>query len=96
MIGSQGGINAKWISMTANKIANKISGLKKSYTSTASLSSYNFSKLKQDHADLKHCRFYHTSQKLLSLIWETVLARKLPDLKSIQVLRLNGSGRLST
>ncbi len=96
MIGSQVGINAKWISTTANKIANKISRLKKSHTSNASLFCYNFSKLKQDHVGLKHCHFYHPSQELLSLIWETVLTRKLPDLESIQVLRLNGLGRQST
>jgi hypothetical protein len=96
LIGSQVGINAKWISMTANKIADKILQLKKSHTSTASLFCYGFSKLKQDHADLKHCCFYHPSQELLSLFWETVLTRKSPGLESIQVLRLNGLGRLST
>jgi hypothetical protein len=79
MIGSQVGINAKWISMTTNKIADKILRLKKSHTSTASSFCYDFSKIKQDHADLKHCCFYHPSQELLSLIWETVLTRKLPD-----------------
>jgi hypothetical protein len=96
MIGSQVGINAKWVSTTTNKIADKILRLEKSHTSTASLFCYDFSKLNQDHADLKHCHFYHPSQELLSLIWETVLTRKLPDLESIQVLRLNGLGRLST
>ncbi len=96
MIGSQVRINAKWISTTANKIANKILQLKKSHTSTASSFCYDFSKLKQNHADLKHCHFHHPSQELLSLIRETVLTRKLPDLKSIQALRLNGLGRLST
>jgi hypothetical protein len=68
MISSQVGINAKWISTTANKIADKILRLKKSHTSTASLFCNDFSKLKQDHADLKQCRVYHPSQKLLSLI----------------------------
>jgi hypothetical protein len=96
MIGSQVGINAKWISTTANKIADKISRLKISHTSTASLFCYDFSKLKQAHVGLKHCCFYHPSQELLTLIWETVLTRKSPDLESIQALRQNGLGRLST
>jgi hypothetical protein len=96
MIGAQVGINAKWISTTANKIADKILQLKKSHTSTASSFCYDFSKLKQDHADLKHCPFNHPSQELLSLIWETVLTRKSPDLESIQALKLSGLGKLST
>jgi hypothetical protein len=68
MVGSQGGVSAKRISMTANKITYKILQLKKSHTSTASLFCYDLSKLKQGHTDLKHCRFYHPSQELLSLI----------------------------
>ena len=61
MIGSDVGINAKWIATGTNKIADAISRLKKSHTSTSFC--YDFSKLKQDHADLKHCRFYHPSQE---------------------------------
>jgi hypothetical protein len=63
-------INAKWISTMANKIADKILRLKKTHTSSASSFSYDFSKLKQDHTDLKHCCFYHPSQELLSIIWQ--------------------------
>jgi hypothetical protein len=76
MIGSQVGINAKWISTTTNKITDEILQLKKSHTLTASLFYYDFSKLKQDHVDLEHCCFYHPSQELLSLIWETMLTKK--------------------
>jgi hypothetical protein len=94
MIGSDVGINAKWIATETNKIADAISRLKKSHTLTSFC--YDFSKLKQDHADLKHCRFYHLSQELLSLIWKTVLTRKSPDLDSVQALKLSGLGRLST
>ena len=94
MIGSDVGINAKWIATETNKIADAISRLKKTHTSTSFC--YDFSKLKQDHADLKHCHFYHPSQELLSLIWKTVLTRKSPDLDSVQALKLSGLGRLST
>ncbi len=95
MIGSEVGINAKWIAIETNKIADAISRLKKSHTSTSFC--YDFSKLKQDHVDLKHCRFYHPSQELLSLIWKTVLTQKSPELDSVQkALKLSGLGRLST
>ncbi len=96
MIGSDVGINAKWIATETNKIADTISRLKKSHTSTSISFHYDFSKLKQDHADLKHYRFYHPSQELLSLIWKTMLMQKSPDLDSVQALKLSGLGRLST
>jgi hypothetical protein len=98
LIGSEVGINAKWISTVANKIADNILRLKKSLTSTTSSFTYNdFSKLKQDHADLKHwyCRFYHPSQELLSMIWKIALTRKLPDLDIVLALKLSGLGKLS-
>ncbi len=92
-IGSKVGINAKWISTEANKIADDISRLKKSLTSSSFV--YNFSKLKQDHADLKLCRFYHPSQKLLSMIWKIALTQKSPDLDIVLALKLSGLGKLS-
>ncbi len=96
MIGSCVGINAKWVATKTNKIADVISRLKKSHTSNSTSFHYDFSKLKQDHADLKHCCFYHLSQELLLLIWKTVLTQKLPDLDSVQALKLSSLGRLST
>ncbi len=74
------GINANWIATETNKIADAISRVKKSHTSTSTSFHYDFSKIKQDHADLKHCRFYHQSQELLSLIWKTMLTQKSPNL----------------
>ena len=95
LIGSEVGINAKWISTEANKIADDISRLKKSLTSTTSSFVYDFSKLKQDHADLKLCRFYHPSQELLLMIWKIALTRKSPDLDLVLALKLSGLGKLS-
>jgi len=95
LIGSEVGINAKWISTEANKIADDISRLKKSLTSTTSSFVYDFSKLKQDHADLKLCRFYHPSQELLFMIWKIALTRKSPDLDLVLALKLSGLGKLS-
>ena len=72
------------------------SRLKKNLTSTTSSSSaYNFSKVKQDHADLKLCRFYHLSQELLSMIWKIALTCKSPDLDTVLAFKLNGLGKLS-
>ena len=73
LIGSDVGINAKWITTEENKIANKISRIMKSHHSTHSSFCYNFSKLKQDYAELKHCCFLHLSPELLSMLWEVML-----------------------
>ncbi len=72
LIGSEVGINAKWISTLDNKIADKISRIKKS-THNPSSFQYDFSKLQQDHAELKHCRFFQPNQELLSMIWDILL-----------------------
>ncbi len=59
MIGCAGsaiGINAKWISTVANKIADKILRIKNSNTPFSL--HYDFSKLQQDHVELKHCCFF--------------------------------------
>ena len=95
LIGSDVGINAKWISTHANKIADDISRLKKSATNPFSFQ-YDFSKLKQDHAELKHCHFFQPSQELLSMIWDILLTRRSPALNKVLQLKQNGFGKLST
>ena len=95
LIGSNVGINAKWISTLANKIADEISRIKKSAHNPSSFQ-YDFSKLQQDHVELKHCRFFQPSQELLSMIWDILLTRKSPDLSKVLLLKQNGLGRLST
>jgi hypothetical protein len=96
LIGSEVGINAKWISTEANKIADEISRVKKSTNSINSSVCYDFSKLKQDYVELKHCRFFHPSPELLSLLWEIMLTRKCPDLSTVLTLKQKGLGKLST
>jgi hypothetical protein len=71
LIGLDIGINAKWISTAANKIADKISRIMKSNNPLSF--HYDFSKLQQDHAELKNCRFFQPSPELLSMIWEILL-----------------------
>ena len=95
LIGSDVGINAKWISTHANKIADDISRLKKSATNPFSFQ-YDFSKLQQDHAELKHCHFFQPSQELLSMIWDILLTRRSPALNKVLQLKQNGFGKLST
>ena len=53
LIGSSIGINATWISTVKNKITDKILRIKKS-THDPFLFQYDFAKLQQDHAELRH------------------------------------------
>jgi hypothetical protein len=94
LIGSEVGINAKWISMAANKIADEISRINKS-ASNPSPFKYDFSKLQQDHAELKHCRFFQPSQELLSMIWDMLLMQNLPNLSKVLQLKQSGLGRFN-
>ena len=99
LIGSRIGINAKWISTIENIIADKISRLKKNINSDSSVSqssssTYNYSKLKQEHEELKVCSFFQPSPKLLSLIWEILLTRRCPDLSLILKLKPHDLGKL--
>jgi hypothetical protein len=69
LINSRVGVNAKWISMLKNKIADDISRFKVTYL-PCSAPHYDFSQLKQDHKEIKACCFFHPSPKLLSVVWK--------------------------
>ena len=100
LIGSRIGINAKWISTIENIIADKISRLKEninsdsSSVSHSSSSTYDYSKLKQEHEELEVCSFFQPSPKLLSLIWEILLTQRCPDLSLILRLKPQDLGKL--
>ena len=94
LIGSDVGINTKWISTAANEIADKISRIKKSNTPLSF--HYDFTKLQQDHAELKNCCFFQPSPELLSMIWAILSTQKLPDLNKGLLLKQVSLGRLST
>jgi len=99
LIGSNLGINAKWISMVKNVIADKISRLKK-LTSTNSKSppshnTYNYANLQQEHKELKACNSFQPSHKLVSLLLEILLTGNCLDLKQILKLRPQDLGKLS-
>jgi hypothetical protein len=96
LIGSDFGINTKWISTFANKIEDKISRIKKSNSSTPSSFHYDFSNLVQNHAGLKHHCFFQTSSELLSMIWKILLMQRLPDLNKVPALKQQGFGKLNT
>jgi hypothetical protein len=96
LIGSNLGINTEWINPAANKIADDSSRIKKSDTSTPSSFHYDFSKLQQNYAELKHCCFFQPSPELLLMIWEILLMQRLPDLSKVLALKQQGSGKFSS
>jgi hypothetical protein len=96
LIGSDVGINGKWISTIENVIANEISRLKATHTESPDSPSYDYSNLKQDHKELQACSFFQPSPKLLSFLWEILLTKKCPNLSQILKLRPPNLGRLHT
>ena len=95
LIGSNVGVNAKWISTTENVIADKISRLKSTNPTSSPSLTYDYSNLQQEHKELKACSFFHPSPKLLSLIWEILLTQKCPDLSAVLKLKPSDLGKLS-
>ena len=100
LIGSDVGVNAKWISTIENLIADKISRLKAlidtNPKSSSSIPTYDYANLQQEHAELRVCAFFQPSHKLLSLIWEILLTQRCPDLSQILSLKPQDLGKLST
>jgi hypothetical protein len=95
LIGSNVGVNAKWISTTENVIADKISRLKSTNPTSSPSLTHDYSNLQQEHKELKACSFFHPSPKLLSLIWEILLTQKCPDLSAVLKLKPSDLGKLS-
>jgi hypothetical protein len=100
LIGSNIGINAKWINTVENKVADKILRLKK-LTTTDSKSSptyhtYDYANLQQEHKELKACIFFQPSHKLVSLLLCIMLTGKCPDLNLILNLKPQDLGKLCT
>jgi hypothetical protein len=98
LIGSNVGVNAKWISTVENKIADKISRLKK-LTPTDSKSppshdTYDYANLQQEHKELRACNSFQPSHKLVSLLSEILLTGNWPDLKQILKLKPQDLGKL--
>jgi hypothetical protein len=96
LIGSNVGVNAKWISTIKNVIADKILRFKTTNLEPSSLPTYNYANLQQEHEELKVCSFFQPSPKLVLLLWEIMLARKCPDLSLILSLKPQDLGRLCT
>ena len=99
-IGSNVGNNEKWISTVENKIADKISRLKKltptDLKSTFTHHTYNYSNLQQEHKELKACNFFQPSHKLVCLLSDILLTGKCPDLNQILKLKPRDLGKLCT
>jgi hypothetical protein len=98
MIGSNVGMNAKWISTIDNVIADKISRLKKltaTNSNSPSSPTYDYANLQWEHKELKVCSSFQPSHKLVLLLWEILLTKKCPDLSLIGSLRPQDLGKLS-
>jgi hypothetical protein len=99
LIGSNVGVNTKWISTTENGIADKILRLKAvidtNPKSSSSFPAYDYANLQQEHVELKACASFQPSHRLLSLIWEILLMQKCPDLNQILSLKPQDLGKLS-
>jgi hypothetical protein len=96
LIGSNVGVNTKWISTIKNVIANKRSRLKTTNLEPSSLPPYNYANLQQEHRELKVCSFFQPSPKLVLLLWEITLTRKCPDSSLILSLKPKDLGKLCT
>jgi hypothetical protein len=58
LIGSNVGVNAKWISTIENVIADKISRFKTTNLEPSSIPTYNYANLQQEYKELKDCSFF--------------------------------------
>jgi hypothetical protein len=96
LIGSNVGVNAKWISTIENVIADKISRFKTTNLEPSSIPTYNYANLQQEHEELKVCSFFQPSPKLVLLLWEIMLTGKCPDLSLILSLKPQDLGKMCT
>ena len=65
-------------------------------TSNFSHPLFDYVSLKKRYPALKHCSFFQIQPKLISLIWEIVLTKKLPCHDEIKRLLLKPLGKLTT
>jgi hypothetical protein len=98
LINSSPGINSQWISTVANEIANNISCLKKllQQHSNSSHVLFDYTSLKQQYLELKHCAFFQIEPKLISLIWAIVLNKIWPCHEEIKSLLQKPLNKLTT
>jgi hypothetical protein len=96
LIGSNVGVNTKWISTIENVIANKVSRLKTTNLEPSFIPTYNYANLQQEQEELKVCSFFQLSPKLVLLLWEIMLTGKRPDLSLILSLKPQDLGKLCT
>jgi hypothetical protein len=88
------GINSQWINTIDNKIADKISQLKK-HTDNNSSPAFNYTILKQTYPELRHCSFFQIQPELILLIWDIMLTKKWPNHKEVQTLKQRSLGNLT-
>lgn len=94
LVGSELGINAKWLAGIDNTIADAISRLKKLTTDDKGFSNFDFSSLPQRFPQLQDCRRFVPSAEFWSCLQRAVLTKKSPTLKELQLLKRQGLGKL--
>jgi hypothetical protein len=95
LINSPLGINAQWINMVDNVIADNISRVKKESNINRSVS-FDYTTLKQTYPELSHCSFFQIQSEIISLIWDIVLTGKWPTHEEVQMLKRKPLSRLIT
>ena len=83
-------INAKWLSTYSNRIADEISRVKKTGAE------YDFSRLLLNFPQLQNCRRFTPSATLLTLIYDILLNKHLPDPIHVSGLAPHALGSLSS
>ena len=99
LMGSPLGINSEWIATDLNDVADGISRFIKQENESRAHANphycFDYTTLQQRYPVLRDCRFFHPSQELLSMIWDILLTRKLPDPREVRELKQSGLGRLA-
>lgn len=90
LLGTDIGVQAEWLSTTANVVADAISRLKRTGRD------YNFSRLLQDYPQLRRCRQFIPSPTLVEMIYDTLLQRCSPDPIQLSKLRPETLGSFSS
>ena len=91
LIDSPLGVNAKWISTSVNVIADNISRVKKDSPD----SNFDYLSLKLKYPQLRDCRLLQPITELLSMIWDVMLMKNLPNPKALGNLKHSGLGKLT-
>ena len=83
------GVQAEWISIHLNFIADNISCLKKENVD----GDFNHAELKQSYPVFAPCRQFQPSIILLTMIWDVLLNKSCPDPLTVKELKPSALGQ---